>query len=71
LIAAAPDDDYPSPVGAKLMADLIEYGANVKAADNNGMTALIVTTLYSNSEVVKALVGAGANVVHAEPKSGI
>ena len=53
------------------MADLIEYGANVKAADNNGMTALIVTTLYSNSEVVKALVGAGANVVHAEPKSGI
>jgi ankyrin repeat protein len=54
-----------------LIADLVEYGANVNAADNNGVTALIVATLYGDSEVVKVIMGAGANVTHAEPKSGI
>jgi ankyrin repeat protein len=38
LIAAAPDDDNPGPVGTKLISLLLRHGANVHAADNNGST---------------------------------
>jgi uncharacterized protein len=66
LIAAAPDDDYPGPVGTKLISLFLRHGANVDAADNNGSTALMGASLYGDLEVVKLLVGAGANVSNTD-----
>jgi ankyrin repeat protein len=66
LIAAAPCDDNPGPVGTKLISLLLRHGANVDAANNNGSTALMGASLYGDLEVVKLLVGAGANVSNTD-----
>jgi serine/threonine-protein phosphatase 6 regulatory ankyrin repeat subunit B len=68
LIAAAPYDDNPGPVGTKLISLLLRHGANVDAADNNGSTALMGASLDGDLEVVKLLVGAGANVSTTDVK---
>jgi len=66
LIAAAPDDDWPAPTDPKLMALLIEHGANVNAIGNNGCTALMGASFYGDFEVVKLLLKAGAKVSTAD-----
>jgi ankyrin repeat protein len=45
---------------------LVEGGANIEMSDEDGMTALILASLFDNFKIVVYLVEQGANVAHAD-----
>lgn len=72
LIDSKVDLNYVSPNGTALMAcvfkselelldELINKKANLDLTDGNGMTALMLAVQFTNVEMVKKLVSAGAN----------
>ena len=72
LIENGSDLNYVSPNGTVLMAcvfknelelvdELISKKANLDLTDGNGMTALMLAVQFTNVEMVKKLVSAGAN----------
>ena len=48
------------------MRELLTCGANVEAATNEGATILIIASWAGHTEVIRALLAAGANKHHVD-----
>lgn len=53
-----------------IVENLIDQGLDINATDNNGWTALMHASYEGHLNVMKALLGAGANMDTKEPEHG-
>lgn len=68
LMWARKNKDYGDQKGLNVIKNLLSYGADVNAHDNDGMTALMHASAYDNGALIHALVTHGADIEAVDKK---